>query len=176
MLHRVHVDTTPRRRWLVITECDVAAMVANQAELRHCCDRLEAYADRLPDAGCDAGAAQVCREMTRILECHEVTCTAALDTIFGPESQVPLARVLMARIRYQHVANRLHAHDLLAALQGTDNVPSRDAVGYMMRCLFEGCRSAINFEELTLLVLGGDRLTTPVRGQVRGHLQRSLQD
>ena len=148
------------RRWHVIHEVDLVPLTADHARMAALCDRLEACADELPTRPPRDIAEALCEELTSLLASHDASEQALLTALFERDHR-PIARAVLQRIRDQHLADSVHAQDLVSALapEPDDRMVSTDALGYMLRCFFDGCRRAMRFEELALLVLAGDRLT-----------------
>ena len=148
--------------WWLLREADVASLIAQHAALRHLCEELEDCADHLPDRAALACAARTSAAFAELLKGHE----AVERTIFGGVLATTATGVLPARIRDCHGVDQLHAEDLHEALTIAAQMvgPIRlDTLSYMMRCLFDGCRRSIDFQEAGMLLLARNRLTLSAR-------------
>ncbi|MEG8042400.1 hemerythrin domain-containing protein [Sphingomonas faeni] len=160
------------RRWHVIHEVDLARLVAAHARLRDVCDRLEACADALPGRLSDAEARAICRNLRAVVVSHPRDETAVVDALFARNVRDPLTAVVMGRVQARHASEAIQADDILAALSGV-TTPCAEAFGYMLRSFFDGCRMAMDFTQLAILILGAGRLTRGARDMlVRGLCER----
>lgn len=125
--------------------------LAEHARLRELCDRLEAVADALPGLPAALDSHRLVAELTEVL--HRLADDALLE-LLGPAGSAATRSALVARIRSQHVTDLVHAQDLETALLEAQRGDVQ-ALGYMLRCFFLGCRRALAFEELAILHLGG---------------------
>jgi hypothetical protein len=149
-------------RWHVIHELDLARLVAAHARLRNVCDRLEACADALPDQLSDAEAKSVCRDLRAFIVSYPRDETAVIDALFARHVGDPLTAVVVGRVRARHESDAIQADDILAALSGV-SAPCAEALGYMLRSFFDGCRQAMDFTQLAILTLCAGRLTHGAR-------------
>ena len=160
-----HARSYAAQPWQVLHEVDVARMVAQHAMLRRLCTALEDCADRLPSRDAVIDAASVSAVLADTLRRHEVVENAVLSSLFETDPTVAM-HVLLARIRHRHAADHLHAEDLRDALTAAAKSPEpirSDTLSYMMRCLFDGCRRGIDFQEAAILMLARNRLTPAAR-------------
>ena len=161
------------RRWHVIHELDLAPLMADHVALRALCDALEACADQLPaPLSCDE-VARLCSGLQARIDRHEAEEDSFLLTMFARDSRDPLTSALLDHVHARHAADAAHAHDLIVALEARDEngaVACGETLGYMLRCFFDGCRRAMDFEELTILTLGHARLTSEARAVLVGGL------
>jgi len=68
----------------------------------------------------------------------------------------------------------MHAEDVIELLQREALEPEKiDMLSYMLRCLFDNYRRAIDFEELALLSLAGTRLSAEARLALEHSLERA---
>lgn len=151
-----------------IDDIDLMGLLADHGRLRALCRRLEDCADALPDRPAPAVAAALARDLTGLLPACHAREEDRLVTMFGQQED-RLTRALLQRIRACHIAEAVHAQDLSTALvsgRGSDGFVATDALAYMLRCCFEGCRHAIRLEELAVLALGDHRLTTRARALI----------
>ncbi|SDA30163.1 hemerythrin domain-containing protein [Sphingomonas sp. NFR15] len=153
-------------RWHVIDEIDLVGLVADHAATERLCARLEACADQLPDRPTLAEIDDLCAALqSRILD-HIEREDQLLAAMFARTRSAPLCHALLDQIHMRHVACTVLAQDLVAALDATapgHRTICAEALGYMLRCFFEGCRAAMAFEELAILALAGSRLTREAR-------------
>ncbi|MBO9713286.1 hypothetical protein [Sphingomonas sp.] len=161
------------RRWWMIDEIELVPLVAEQAQLAILCDALEACADALPAAPEEAVAARLCARLDQVAARGETgaveALAARLDTICGD----PLALAMLDRCGPCRMADAVHAQDLAAMLRaGTNAGISPDALAYMLRCFFTGCRRTMDLELLALLALARNRLTAEARMLLSGALAR----
>lgn len=161
-----------RRVWHVISELDIAPLLADHAELRRVCGELEALADRLgayPSLAERRAAADLIQ--VTILQHVKVT-NAFLQRVFGGE-QLRFGGGLLSRILLWQISDAIHAEDLAEALRAEDlNTAKIDTLSYMLRCLFDSCRRALDFEELALLQLAEHRLTQDARLALEHRLEQ----
>lgn len=166
------VTGTTLAPWRVLSEIDVAAMVAQHAALRDLCDALERCADELPTREAVIDAINISAALAECLRHHEVVENTILSSLLEDDPALP-ANSLLGRIRHRHAADHLHAEDLRdalgAAARSLDPAQS-DALGYMMRCLFDGCRRGVDFQEAAILMLAQDRLTFGAREMLSASL------
>ncbi|SHJ30088.1 Hemerythrin HHE cation binding domain-containing protein [Roseomonas rosea] len=145
--------------WRDQTERRIQALVAEHVVLRALCDRLEAIADGLPRLPPHGERQQLARHLTTLITPHQAREDDLLESLLPPEGASAVERSLVERIRGQHIMDAVHAQDLGAALEAAGPGEDPEALGYMLRCFFDGCRRAMAFEELTLLNLCGRRLS-----------------
>lgn len=161
-------------RGRVIRVDDLARMIAAHARLRAICARLEAYADALPVRPADAVAHALCRDLRAVIVSYPRDEDAVIDALFDDSRTDPLTAAVVGRLRARHGSDAIQADDILAALSGV-TVPCAEALGYMLRSFFEGCRLAMDFMQLAVLTLGGGRLTLDARDMlVRGLCARGV--
>ncbi|CAN5222907.1 hypothetical protein BH09PSE3_BH09PSE3_10500 [soil metagenome] len=166
------------RQWHVIHEVDLVRLAADHAMLRRLCNELEACADALPLSLSPQQLQSLCQRLREFVAKYEVADEVLLKTIFGRNPTDKLTRSLICHIQARHAADAAHAHDLITALdpQAADHDRfSVEALAYMLRCFFDGCRRAMDFEELTILMLGGNRLTPNARELLVSGLSRTAQ-
>lgn len=153
---------------------EIAPMMARHAVLRSLCLELEDCANRLPDRHVMHRAAMVSAGLATNLRDCEALGRAVWSRIFGadceafdglPGDGLP-GGGLTRRMRQYHAADALHAEDLHDALAMSvarhDQNPEpgqTDMLGYMMRCLFDGCRRCIDCREAALLLLGREHMS-----------------
>jgi len=126
--------------------------LGTHARLRELCDRLEAMADDLPDRPCPLESRKLVAELTALL--HRQEDDSLLRLLLEGREGPGMHQALAARIRSQHVTDLVHAQDLESALLEARE-GDMQALGYMLRCFFLGCRRALAFEELAILHLAG---------------------
>jgi hypothetical protein len=109
-----------------------------------------------------ACAVRISASFTEVLRRHEMVERTTLDSVFAPFA----ADVLPGRIRQCHAVDELYAEDLNEALTlaaATVGPIRSELISYMMRCLFDGCRRSIDFQEAGILLLAPNRLTRAAR-------------
>lgn len=161
------------RQWHMIGEIDLAGMIAGHAALRRLCDRLERIADALP-ARPDADETQWCRAE---LEAFMPRDSQRDEHLFHGEEleDVSIGLFVIDQIRSAHLLDRIHAQDLAAALSDEREQPvPAETLAYMLRCFFDGCRRAMAFEKVALLMLAGQRLTPTARALLIDSLGASV--
>lgn len=155
-----------------LTSADVTAMLVQHAGLRSLCDELEACADQLPDRASLHQATRLSAVLVADLRRHDRFDRLLLPPVVacGPDAAGNPMASLFGRVRIAHGADQLHAEDLhetlQEALQAAAAQPGRfrhDAIGYMMRALFDGCRRSIDFQEIAILLLAGESLAIGAR-------------
>ncbi len=163
-------QTTPR--FETMGAADVAPMIAQHAVVRELCLALEAWANGLPDPSAILGAASVSGTLADTLRRHEAAENATLAKLIVSGGNAA-NQTAFSRLCQRQAVDQLHAEDLhdaldLAVLVGVAATP--DTLSYMMRCLFDGCRRAIDFREATILLLAHERLTPAARHAIRHSL------
>ncbi|MBB5694982.1 hemerythrin domain-containing protein [Muricoccus pecuniae] len=145
--------------WRQRAEARIGAVVAEHVVLRALCDRLEAMADGLPGLPPEEERHALARQLTTLLTPHHKREALLLEDLLPEDGAAPMERALLERIRGQHVADAVHAQDLAAVLETASGEGDGQALGYMLRCFFDGCRRALAFEELTILNLARRRFS-----------------
>lgn len=152
-----------RRRWHVIDEVDLAPLLADHAAVRGMCHEVEALADRLADC---PGAEERFAVADLIHACirEHVTVTSGFLTRIFVGQRLGFGGAVLTRILMDQIADGVHAEDVIEALRADVIEPEQlGMLGYMLRCLFDSCRRALDFEELALLSLAGNRLSQDAR-------------
>jgi hypothetical protein len=165
------LDFVPSKGWYMIDEIDLIAMLADHIELARLCDLLEAVADGLPTLPDQDDASWLCQTLEHRVPTHEARERRFMETVLAAQS-MPNGDAVLDRIRCRGVAQVMQAQDLVAALQPNASPLPATALGYMLRCFFEGCRADMAFEELAILALADKRLTPAARGLLRDSLDR----
>jgi hypothetical protein len=166
----------PAPQWRVIDEIDLAGIVAAHAMTDRLCARLESCADRLPERPDPAETHALCMELQGRLLGHIEQEAQLLDALFAPDMADPICHALLDHIANRHAACATQAHDLIGALMpdASGRRPlCAEAFGYTLRSFFEGCRAAMPFEELAILMLADKRLTPAAREMLRLRLETS---
>lgn len=157
-------DVPPAHRWHMIAEIDLIRLIAEHSAIERLCDQLEMIADRLPERPAAESAQALADRLDSLLAPHNLHEDHLLATMFARDTPCLLTYSLLDHIRARHIACAVQAQDLATTFRSeSDDTPSPQTLGYMLRCFFEGCRDAIAFEQLTILVLGGARLTPGAR-------------
>jgi hypothetical protein len=161
------------RRWHVIDEIDLIGLVADHGAIERLCVRLEGCADQLPKRPAADAVADLCAALqARVLD-HLDREDRLLVAMFARELHNPLCRALVDSIHSRHVGCAVLAQDLIATLKAHSagqRTICADALGYMLRCFFDGCRAAMAFEELAILTLASTRLTREARSLLASRL------
>lgn len=161
------------RRWRVIDEIDLVRLIADHSMTDRLCDQLERCADRLPDWPSDAEAERICKALETLVLGDVGREERLLAAMFGRDLAEPLCHTLIESIHMRHAGCVVQAQDLTAMLKAATAckpVISSETFGYMLRCFFEGRRSAMAFGELSILTLGADRLTVAARAALVARL------
>lgn len=161
------------RGWHIITELDLAQLIAEHRRLANLCDRMEACADALPAGARTMERANLSTALREILSRHADGDAPRIAALFAHEASGPLASVVLGHLRVRHCANAVCAEDLIAALSPQAHL-SADTLGYMLRGFFDGCRAAIAFADLAILTLGEARLTRGARAVLIGDLDHGI--
>jgi hypothetical protein len=152
--------------WHIIDEIDLVAIIASQCDWLRLCARLESVADSLP-AGIPSGeAASICKDIGRLADGLHDDFTRRAEMLLGMGPAAPLAHCLISHVAARDAARAVQAYDLIEALIPPAVASPKidpETLGYMLRCFFEGCRQMVALERLSLLELGGDRLTAAAR-------------
>lgn len=152
------------RRWHVIQGIDLVRLIGAHHRRAALCDRLEAVADALPTLPTPEKTAALCEELVDTVmrdECDELPYLEKM-LLRGPDA---LADALLDHLRLRQSSDAAMAQELIAALrpEAEEHRPAADALAYLLRCLFSGCRRAIDYEQLAIMALAGDRLTASAR-------------
>ncbi|WP_404338320.1 hypothetical protein AB2M62_05305 [Sphingomonas sp. MMS12-HWE2-04] len=164
---RRSADIVLPRRWWMIDEIDLARLIAEQEDLAGLCDMLEACADALPIRPAPESASQLCASLHELVA-REAEGDTTFAALFGRDAGDVLTLALLDQSRRRRADDALHAQDLIAMLQADPSVcvASTDALGYMLRCFFNGCRAAMDIELLAILTLARHRLTSAARSLI----------
>jgi hypothetical protein len=161
------------RRWDVVDEIDLVRLVADHTATERLCACLEDCADRLPERPAPEEIDALCEGLqSRVLD-HVEREDQLLAAMFERDMPDPLCHSLIAHIHARHVACTVQAQDLISALKAGSagqRTVCAEALGYMLRCFFDGCRAAMAFEELTILALADTRLTPGARALLADRL------
>lgn len=161
-----------RRRWHVIAEVDLAPLLADHAAVRRMCRAVEALADRLAELPGPEERFAVADQIAQCIRDHVTITSAFLERMFAGED-LAFGGGLLTRILLDQIADGVHAEDVIEALRVDALDPeSVDMLGYMLRCLFDSCRRALDFEELALLSLAGPRLSRDAREALEHILEK----
>ena len=159
------------RRWHVIHEIDLVRMVRGHRRRAALCDRLEAAADALPVLPSADSHACLARDVRDSISRCEPEL-AHLEAQLGC-GQDPLAGAVLDRIRRTHLAHSAMAEEAIAGLDPAANERlCPEALGYLLRGVFSGWRRAIDYEQLAILALAGERMTAEAREQLAGAIAR----
>ena len=149
-----------------IPEDDIVRLVDDHRLLGELCDLLECCADELPTLPPAPVVEKICDALAGLYDQGGATASPYPDVTALYDAADPLAAVLIEHVRARHLADATHAEDLVDALRGSLNMaerPSPNMLGYMLRCFFDGCRQAMDCEELAILALARHRLTQATR-------------
>lgn len=152
-----------------VRQSDIAHMIARHGLVRKLCDALESCADHLPSNQAIDHAATVSAALALQLHHAEARNLAMVKNLArdsAPER-------LLDRVRRYQALDQLQAEDLHDALVVVQAHPGRipmDTLGYMMRCLFDGCRRAVDLQEAALLLLAPGRMTVAARAALGASL------
>ncbi|WP_404712568.1 hypothetical protein [Sphingomonas sp. MMS24-J13] len=163
----------PPHCWHMIDEVDLVRLVADHSAWLRLCARLEAMADELPLVPDEDELFLLRAQVQGLTQPSRVRDDRALDSLFARERARPLARSLLDGFHLARTARIVDVEDILTALEGEGAAVSADALGYMIRSFFRGCRSAIAMEQLALLALGSNRLTADARALLVERLTES---
>jgi len=162
-------------RWYLIDEVDLAPLLADHSAIRGMCSKVEALADRLADLPTLEERCEVADLIqSRIHDHVVVTSNFMKGALAGTRSR--LGGGILTRVLVDQIADGIHAEDVVEALRRKDLAPAQvDTLAYMLRCLFDGCRRALVFEELGLLFLGRHRLARDARLALKELLEREFE-
>lgn len=165
------------RRRHAMGALDLAQLLAEHAELRMLCDRLERCADALPTMPSYAENRAIRTRLSQSIDRDAHGGGPLLDAMFGREPQQPLSAALLAHIRARHAVDAANAQDLIDALDPSPDEQDRfppEMLGYMLRGVFDGCRRSMDFTELAILTLCDRRLNEQARGLLIASLERNV--
>ena len=161
-----------RRRWHVIDEADIARLLADHARMRELCQDLESLADRLCG---HLPLHERCAAADRLQETM-LDHVKATSTFFGQVfrgERLSYEGGVLARILTRQIADAIHAEDVADALrEEVLDAADINILAYMLRCVFENCRRALDFEQLSLLSIAAHRLTAAARTSLQQLLAR----
>jgi hypothetical protein len=149
-----------------IPEDDILRLVEDHRQLGELCDLLECCADELPALPPAPVVQRICDALNGLYDPGDATSAPYPTVTQLYDAADPLAAVLIEQVHARHVADATHAEDLADALRGSLEMAERvtpNTLGYMLRCFFDGCRQAMDCEELAILALARHRLTTAAR-------------
>ncbi|WP_267395118.1 MULTISPECIES: hypothetical protein [unclassified Sphingomonas] len=149
-----------------IPEDAILQLVEDHRQLGELCDLLECCADDLPTLPPAPVVEKICGALRELYDPGEATLPPYPDVTRMYDTADPLAAVLLEQVQARHAADATHAEDLADALRGSLDIaerPSPNMLGYMLRCFFDGCRQAMDCEELAILALARHRLTAAAR-------------
>ena len=127
------------------------------------CRSVEALADRLAEVPGREERFGVADQIERCIRDHVTITSAFLERMFAGED-LAFGGGLLTRILLDQIADGVHAEDVIDALRVDLLDPQNvEMLGYMLRCLFDSCRRALDFEDLALLSLAGPRLSREAR-------------
>jgi len=131
--------------------CDTLEMLQEMEDdhqiQRALCHDLEAIADALPKAPPHAQLRRIAERIERVSKQHHPHALALLLSL--PPEQRPSQEALSA-LAAMHSIDTSHGEDLITALWNyseSDTDRQEGALGYMLRCYFDGCRRAMAFKE-----------------------------
>jgi hypothetical protein len=161
-----------RRNWHVVNEVDLAPLLADHAAVRRMCQRAEDLADQLGDGPELEQRVSLAETVRCCIRDHVKVTSAFLQRIFTGEA-LRFGEGVLARILLGQISDAMRAEDVVDLLQ-TETLDSEkiDMLSYMLRCLFDNYRRAIDFEELALLSLAGTRLSAEARLALEHSLER----
>lgn len=158
------------RRWHVISEVDLAPVLADHAAMRRLCRRVEELADQLAELPALEQRLDIAETIRCCIHEHLRVTSTFLDRFFAGE-MLDFGPGVLARLLLDQISDALHAEDVIEALCAQPLEPAGiETLGYMLRCLFDNYRRAVDFEELTILSLAGSRLSS----EAQLALQQSL--
>ncbi|MCP8893035.1 hypothetical protein [Sphingomonas faeni] len=161
-----------RRNWHVVNEVDLAPLLADHAAVRRMCQRAEDLADQLSEGPGLEQRGNLAETVRCCIRDHVKVTGNCLEQLFGGEA-LRFGQGVLARILLDQISDAVHAEDVIELLQRETLEPEKiDMLSYMLRCLFDNYRRAIDFEELTLLSLAGTRLSAEARLALEHSLER----
>ncbi|WNO53609.1 hypothetical protein [Stakelama saccharophila] len=153
------------RCWHVIKEIDVARLVAGHHRLAALCHELEACADALPTLPSPTHSVALCRLLAATVVRREGDRGNFPEALAGKRDTGLLAPLLMARVGRLRLADAAYGQELIEALEDARHSQpvAGETLGYLLRCVFEGCRRTMDVEGLVVLHLASHRLTAEAR-------------
>ena len=135
-----------------------------RGEQRKLCDNLELIADQLPTE-IDR---ELCRDAYERLHAKLPVYHRNEEALFGlidrrASPALKLSKIV-SHVREEHALHDCYAdefNEFLHALDAGRNNQNYDMFGYMLRCFFETMRHHLQWEEMTLMPMAGQLLTTP---------------
>lgn len=136
-----------------------AALIGEQAAVLRLCLEWERLADSLPRLPGKARWAKLKLGFASFRD-HLVQIDRATAEIASSEMASGHLLDFARRLRALNLADSDHSRDVEAAfdvLQGQRTAKQSEHLGYMLRCLFDGCRRAILAREILLSALLASR-------------------
>ncbi|QJU59108.1 hypothetical protein HL653_16280 [Sphingomonas sp. AP4-R1] len=154
------------RRWHVVQEIDLIPLMQAHRSRAALCDRLEAIADALPSLPAPEERDAICQQLLETAALEERDEMPFLNQMLVRSSPEPFAAALIEHVRRGNASDAYSAFELVAMLRPSpigEKLLSAEALGYLLRGFFNGCRRAIEFEQLAILALAAHRLTKDAR-------------
>lgn len=142
---------------------DVTALVADHAQMRDVCQKLESLAERLADGPCSQERRAAADMLSAATVDHVRSTSMTLQRWFGGRNLGSKGAVL-SRILLRQIADGVHAEDVVEVLRlEILNEAESKELDRDLRCILDGYRRAIDFEAVSLLSLARDRLSPPAQ-------------
>ena len=154
------------RRWHVVQEIDLVPLMRAHRSRAELCDRLEAIADALPSLPPPEERDAICQQLLDTAALEQRQEMPFLNQMLVRATPEPFANALIEHVRRGNATDAFGAFELVAMLRPSpigESLLSADALGYLLRSFFNGCRRAIEFEQLAILMLAAHRLTKEAR-------------
>lgn len=137
-----------------------AALIGEQAAVLQLCTEWESLADALPRLPGAARWATLKLGFAALRDRHLVRIDRAMAEIASSEAASGHLLDFARRVSRFNLADSDHSRDVEAAfdaLRGQRTAQQAEYLGYMLRCLFDGCRRTILAREILLSALPASR-------------------
>ncbi|MEN2748753.1 hypothetical protein [Sphingomonas sp. T9W2] len=162
------------RRWHSIQEIDLIRLLQEHRRRLALCGQAEAMADALPDRPVAATMTLFLQALETLVMRGEQADGVYLEAMLSNGRADLLTATLLDHVRHRHEADAAAARELVAAFAEADAFAAPETLGHMLRSFFTGCRRAVDFEQLAIIALAGQRLTPQARGLLVDALAESL--
>lgn len=150
---------------------DPLALMRDDHEVQHAlCDDLESVADMLPDLPDASRLRRLCQRMESVTIQHFGRAEALFETLWPAPSRTAPQQALLDMLARMHIIDSVHGQHLATvmwdAMVRTGAVPVGE-LGYMLRCFFDGCRRAIAYREVMMMLMVESSVAMPDDGPFR---------
>jgi len=150
--------------WYVITEIDLAPLLAVQETWLRLTDTLEAFADLLPQWPDEAAFGAVRQSLLDLAARSVAVEEDFFDRLMMEEGATPTNRRLLDLLERHRQKRIAQCYELLDLLNDDARAqPATELFGYLLRGFFDEVRESIVVERLSVLLLADRRLASDAR-------------